>query len=136
VPSILELFTNELLKNDIDGQYAGAIKLYSSKYPQLKKIAFKGTTPDDLIKKTTELVLENIIEADFLFKQAEHYKEAGFIMNIIIKTLKIAQKMLAALLFQSPFRVGIAYNALHSVIKFFEQKKKKEELQKKEKKVK
>ena len=124
--SVLEKTIEELLKQDIDGQYTAAINLRYSRFGKKSSIE-----PDDLVKKTVNIIFSNIEEAEALFKQASFYKDAGFIMKIILKTLKIAQKMLVALLFQSPFRVGIAYNALHVVIKYFERESKKKEMLKK-----
>ena len=83
---ILELFTNELLKNDIDGQYASAINLYSSKYPQLKKCAFVSKEPDELIKKATALGFDPDI-ADLVRQLIIDNSGYGLIMVLLYEKL-------------------------------------------------
>lgn len=123
--SILELVVKNLLMHD-NGDYRSALSILSRKYSQLKvdKIASRRCSKEVL--QSCEIVVKAAIKADELSKQ----KTAGLLNKVLIKTLKIAQAALALFLLKSPFRIGLAYNALHNVIKFLEREEKKEKLKK------
>jgi len=129
VQDILEFTISELLMNDCDGAYRASLSNLSNKYAKLEKwrIASKKNIDQDVLN-ATKIVVEAVSQADLLSKQADFEKNASFLIKIMVKTLKIAQKMLAALLVTSPLKVGVAYNAMHNVIKFLEKSLLKKEL--------
>jgi len=119
---ISDVFIKELLEHDINNVYGNCLNVLSHKYSRLNtyRVASKKEDVDDIVMKATLTAIDAVFQADILFKQANFDKEAGMITKIILKTLKIAQKILAGLLIKSPLKVGIAYNAMHNVIKFIE----------------
>ena len=121
--SIVNLVVENLLLND-NGEYRSALSILSRKYSQIKidRVASRRCSKE--VMKSCEIAIEAAIKADELSKQ----KTAGLLNKILIKTLKIAQAALAIFLLKSPFKVGLAYNALHNVIKYLEHEEKKEKL--------
>lgn len=124
--NVLEFSVSELLKNDDEKAYRFALSDFSVKISKLKrwKIANKKNV-DDVVKEATKVYMDAILSVDSLLKQADFEKNSGFVTKVIVKTLKVAQKMLATMLIKNPVKVGIAYNAMHNVIKFLEKEMKK-----------
>ena len=122
---VLDLIVSELLENDVDNLYRYSLGYLGQRYSRLNKlrIATIKEEPDKYVLEATKVLIDAAIQFDTLYKQSNFEKESGLITNIMIKTLKISQKILAGLLLISPLKVGIAYNALHNVIKFLEKKK-------------
>jgi hypothetical protein len=122
VENILDLCIFELLNNDKEYTYRKALSVLSQKYSRVEKkyIIAKNTNVDSDILEATKIIVEASLQADILLKQSKFVKDATILTKIILKTLKIAQKILAGLLLKSPLKIGIAYNALHNVIKFLE----------------
>jgi len=122
---VLSLIVSELLEKDVDSLYRNSINFLGHKYSKLRqwKNASISQEPDKEILEATKIVIDAAIQFDILCKQSSFEKESGLISNIMLKTLKIAQKVLAGLLLSSPLKIGIAYNAMHNVIKFLEKKK-------------
>ena len=119
---IFELSVKELLKNDFNNLYKNHLSHLSNKYVKLKKW-FKTANKieeDEIVLEATKVFLENVLHADQFLKQTHFEKKSKFVTKIIIKTLKVALKILAGLLLKNPFKVGIAYNAMHNVIKHLE----------------
>ena len=136
--AILEKTINNILKND-DGTYQNHLNFLSSQYLELKKwesaskMASKSDVNEDVLE-VLEIVVKASLDADFLLNQRVKFSASDFLNKVVIKTLKVAQTALATLLFKTPFRVGLAYNALHSVIKYLDREmKKKQKLEKKKK---
>jgi len=136
--AILEKTINNILEND-DGTYQNHLNFLSSQYPELKKwesaskMASKSDVNEDVLE-VLEIVVKASLDADFLLNQRVKFSASDFLNKVVIKTLKVAQTALATLLFKTPFRVGLAYNALHSVIKYLDREmKKKQKLEKKKK---
>lgn len=127
MPDILEFSISKLIENDKTGEYRASVNNLSKRYSKLNfwKTSSKNQDNDEIVDEATKIYVDAILHADSLYKQAEFSKNSGFITKIILKTLKIAQKMLATLLFKSPLKVGIAYNAMHNVIKYLEREMKK-----------
>ena len=119
--TILEKSINEILKND-DGVYQEHLNILSDRYSNLNqwKTSSKNKEIDENVLRSLEIVVKASLDADFLLNQKLKFSAGDFLNKILIKTLKIAQASLATLLFKTPFRVGLAYNALHHVIKFLE----------------
>jgi hypothetical protein len=129
VQDIIEFTVSELLQNDQNNMYRSALSDLSKKYSKLEK--WKTASKRQIDKEVldaTKIVIDAILQVDSLMKQANFDKNASFITKIMIKTLKIAQKILAALLVTSPLKVGIAYNAMHNVIKYLEKSLLKKEI--------
>ena len=135
-----------LIKNDIDYSYQKAINKLAIDHSILldfnKHIA-SNSGVDPAVLKATEIVIEAFNDVDKIFKivAAEPKKEdeeepkLSFFTRAVIKTLKTAQALLVGLFPQSPFKIGIAYNALHFVIRYVEnemKKKAREKLKKKQ----
>lgn len=117
----LEFVVSELLENDIESLYQSSLNSLSNKYSRLKNWKTASKVQEDaLVLEATKIVVDAAIQFDFLSKQSNFEKESGLITNIMLKTLKIAQKILAGLLLKSPLKIGIAYNAMHNAIKFLE----------------
>lgn len=136
--AILEKTINNILEND-DGTYQNHLNFLSSQYLELKKwesaskMASKSDVNEDVLE-VLEIVVKASLDADFLLNQRVKFSASDFLNKVVIKTLKVAQTALATLLFKTPFRVGLAYNALHSVIKYLDREmKKKQKLEKKKK---
>lgn len=127
---ILELAISELLKNDKDKLYRNALSFLASKHSKLKKwkTASKVANVDQQVLEVTKLIVSVALQADAMLKQASFEKEAGFIWSIMMKTLRITQKILAGLLVMSPWKVGVAYNALYNVIKILDKNKLKKKI--------
>ena len=126
---ILEKTVGYLIDDD---EYRCHLAYLRKEFPKLRRWSVelpKNFTPNNDILESTRLVINASIEADCIYNQAimdkSFNKQASFISKIIIKTLKIAEKALALLIFQNPLKVGFAYSALHQVIKFFEKQLKK-----------
>ena len=128
---ILAMVASEILRNDSDGEFRQIISTLSPKYHKLNRLVSglkmahaNGTVKiDKNVSKAIETVLAAAIEADNLKRSSigGMKKEADkFLSKLIIKTLKIAQKTLAMLLVLSPMKIGVAYNAMQSAIKFLE----------------
>ena len=116
--SILSLVISELKR---DNEYHNAL----SELQQLKRYGFyftvkKNCQISDNVREATKIIVSAAIQVDSLQKQASFNKDASFISKIMLKTLKITQKMLAGMLLANPIKISIAYNALHNVIKFLE----------------
>ena len=134
---ILEKTIETLLDNDKGNIYQSHLNHLCDRYSSLSnwKTASKTKDIDKIVMQALEVVVKAASDADFLYK--EHSKIAagggfkGFITKVILKTLKIAQATLAVLLIKSPLKVGIAYNAMHHVIKYLEREMRKQKLLKK-----
>lgn len=113
----LDLALNYIKNNDSD---------YYSTY-------IKTASIDNDENKALSIMIDACEKADVIYKNA-FQKESGFITKIVIKTLKVAQAALATMLLKSPFRVALAYNALHLVIKKLEEIERKNEILEKRKK--
>jgi len=126
--SILEKTISEILSKD-DGEYQAHLNFLSERYPDLKhwKTSSKVKKIDENILKSLEIIVKASLDADFLINQKEKFAAGNFLNKIVLKTLKVAQTTLATLLFKTPLRVGLAYNALHMVIKYLEKEIKKKE---------
>jgi len=123
---IFEATIQQLLEQDYNGDYKKSLSELSSKYSRLMK--YKNASlnkADPIVLEACEIVLQTISKVDALYKQSNFDKESGFITNIMIKTLEVAQKLLSTLLVKSPMKVGVAYNAMHNVIKFLRKEMKK-----------
>jgi len=129
---IIQIVTSNLLENDVDGLYRQSLSLLSNKDSRLKKFKIASTkVQDEHVLEATKVVIDAALQVDSLLKQANFEKESmGIIKSLVLKTLKIAQKILAGLLLLSPLRVGIAYNAMYNVIKYFEKRFTKSDIKK------
>lgn len=128
---IADMLLKELVAHDADWSYQKSLSVLSSKYNSLHeyKTASKEEV-DEIVLEATRIAYDAVQQADFLLKQSNFEKESSLLTKIVLKTLKVAQKMLAGLLLKNPLKVGIAYNAMHNVIKFLE-KQLKEKIKKK-----
>lgn len=126
---IVSMTIDELLENDANNEYRCALSRLSNKYSRFReyRTASKVSVDNDVLV-ATETIIQAALQADNLLKQADFDREAGLITKVIIKTLQVAQKVLAGLLITSPVKVGIAYNAMHNVIKFLEKEMRKKVL--------
>lgn len=121
---LLNKLIDNIVKNDHDGIYTAHIAHLGNKRPILKKWAGKNINDDKTITNVINIAVNAVSEADVLL---EHYKQASekqatIFLPLIVKTLKIASKALAVMLLTSPLKVGVAYSALHVVIKEFEKR--------------
>ena len=124
--NILQNLIQDLLKNDIDNCYQRHLNFLSKKNHQLKQweTSLKIGKIDDNVLEALKIVVNAGIESQIIQKYSSFNKDAGLINKIMLKSLKIAQKILAVLLLQSPFKIGIAYNAMQNVIKFLQKQMK------------
>ena len=124
---ILDFFVSELLSHDKNDLYGEYINVLSSKFNRIKKYktASKKDVVDKEMLKIIESVFNSVQQADILYKQASFGKNSAFLTKVVLKTLQVAQKMLAGLLIKDPFKIGVAYNAMHNVIKYLEKELKK-----------
>lgn len=123
---VLDLVISELLENDVDNIYRSSLNSLGQRYSKLSrwKTASKLPEPDEEVLEATKVMIDAALQVDTLCKQSNFEKDSGLINNIMLKALKIAQKILAGLLLKSPLKIGIAYNAMHNVIKFLEKQTK------------
>jgi hypothetical protein len=128
-----------LVKNDIDNQYQTAINQLSKKYSFLDNYSNKTSSKVDIeVLQSVEIFanicndIETIKVAGFS-KEKEKEPELDFYSKAVLKSLKVAQVALLGLLPKSPWKVGIAYNALHFIIKYVEKDLKKKALEKQKK---
>lgn len=132
---------NYLLENDINGEYRSAIRRLGFEYDSLllfNKSAGSDKEPDEDILEATRIALDAAKAANELFiaaavKKKDDEVDLGFYTKAVLKTLKIAQTMLAGLLPKSPLKIGIAYNAMQFVLKFVKKKLIKKEQEKRKK---
>lgn len=135
-----------LIENDCDHEYQKAINKLSVDYGFLfehtKKIASNDRI-DGNVFDAAKIIMQAVDEVEktskmltAAVKKEDDETKLDFYTNAVLKTLKTAQMMLASLLFKSPFKIGIAYNALHFIIRYIERemKKKAKEKAKKEQK--
>lgn len=134
--SILQKSIDSLLEFDKNGIYQNHLNHLCGDYSNLAKwkTASKVENPDVDVLKSLEIIIKAASDADFIYK---NYKIAakgkgakGFISKVILKTLKLAQTALAVLLIKNPLKIGIAYNAMHRVIKFLEREMIKKKIRK------
>lgn len=112
--SMLDRIIEELLETDKTGSYQAAINQLVPTTPELQMWRTDASIePEKPILDTLR-----IITGSLKVTTADKTKQAGVITKIMLKSLQIAQTALLGLLFKSPVRVGLAYNTLHSVIKF------------------
>ena len=118
---IFEQTVEDILSSDSSNDYQIALNRLAFKYPHLRRWAKKveGDVNFEVLN-ALEIVVRAGMDADGMQGMSKSIKTAGFINRMMIKALKIAQKILAVLLLKSPFKIGIAYNALHNAIKFLE----------------
>lgn len=123
----------KIIEDDFELDYQRHINILSKKHKYLKKWASSDVhlSPDPVITEALETIFKT---CSYINKESILQKESGLIFNVALKALKIAQGILAVLLLKDPIRVGIAYTALHSVIKTLQKDKNDKELKKVKKK--
>jgi hypothetical protein len=127
---LVEKFTNYVLVQDKDNYYRDHIAHLSDSFVGLKKYASKTerTEFDVDTLQALKIAYKSLQEAEEMTKNSAFEKESkNFLNKLLLKTLKIAQASLGLLLFKTPLRVAIAYNALHWVIKYLDKELKKQE---------
>jgi hypothetical protein len=127
---LLDKFTEYVFAQDTNGYYRDHIACLSKDFVGLQKFASKTerTEFDADTLQALKIAIIAIQEAEEIQKNAAFEKESkNFLNKLLLKTLQIAQKSLALLLFKTPLRVAIAYNALHWVIAYLSKELKKSE---------
>jgi hypothetical protein len=102
----------------------------ASRYKQLKKYGgVKTTNVDSDVLDSLEILVKASLEADFIYenetklaaKKEKKPPVKGFVNKLVLKTLKVAEGMLAIMILKNPIKMGLAYNALHFAIKWLEE---------------
>jgi len=131
---IIEQTVEHLLLNDDAHEYQAALNVLCAKYSKLEQWKKEcSVEPSAVTLETCEILVKAAIEADY-YQYNQHFKVAGMVTRLMLKSLKIAQGVLALMLVKSPLKVAIAYNSLHWVIKSIEEKENKEDEKKNPKK--
>jgi hypothetical protein len=137
----------QIIDNDVGHVYQSAINELSKKHISLNcfvnsKVVSK--CDDEHVLNAVELianVCNEIDECEQLTKTATEKKdepepEMDFYTKAVLKTLKVAQTMLIGLMPKSPWKIAIAYNALHFTIKYVEKEMRAKALEKQKQKAK
>ena len=129
---LTDKFVANVLQQDQGSFYRDHIARLGSTSSALKKYAAKTerTEFDSEVLESLKIAFKGLHEAENISISASFEKQSkNFLNKLVLKTLKIAQASLAVLLFKTPLRVAVAYNALQWVIKYLQK-----ELEKAEKK--
>lgn len=131
---LTDKFVDYVLQQDKDNYYRDHITHLSNNLSVLKKYAVKSdrTEYDTDTLEVLKFAFKSIHEAENIYATAGFEKQSkNFLNKLVLKTLKIAQASLAVLLFKTPLRVAVAYNALQWVIKYLQKEMEKIEKEKK-----
>jgi hypothetical protein len=119
---ILEKTIEYLLQEDSSQEFQSAINSLCKKYSKLEQWKKEvDIQPSSIVLDSCDIALSAALDADY-YQYNQDFRVAGMVTKLMLKSLKIAQGILALMLIKSPLKVAVAYNALHWVIQSIEKK--------------